>query len=194
MFTFKNLHKLVFSMKCHRKTIEQFYFKFNNVEFDCILDIGVRPFELMLGVKSYNFACVLKIERGYRTELPSDKYFELCKILHLTYKDNLFSSPFFLRQIDIHIPEECTDNLVNPSHLVPFRKDKLSNSDKADGFIFCGWLAHKGKNNGHARNFEKTEFLLGKDIANFCRINDISSKWTNDEKDSSRITKPPGMD
>lgn len=194
MYAFKNMYKLVASMRNHGKTIEQFYFKFNNVEFDCILDIGLAPFELMLGVKVYNFACVLKVERGYRVELPTNKYVELCRILHLSYKDDLFSSPFFLHQVDMHIPNECSNDLVNPSHLVPFRENKLSSSDRKEGYIFCGWLPHKGMNNGHARNFEKTELLLGKDIADFCRANDISSKWTANESEALAITRPPHMD
>lgn len=44
-----------------KKSIEQFEITYNNVTFDCVLDIGINPFELMIGVKRHNFACVFQL-------------------------------------------------------------------------------------------------------------------------------------
>ena len=43
---------------------------------------------------------------------------------------------------------------------------------------FKGWNDHI-KDHNKARNFEKTEFYFGKEIADYCRKNNISSLWTH---------------
>lgn len=57
-YGFKNLAPLCRSIGLQNKSIEQFEITYNNITFDCILDIGTNPFELMIGVKNYNFACI----------------------------------------------------------------------------------------------------------------------------------------
>lgn len=186
------MYALTSSMGKAHKSIEQFYITYNKVTFDCILDIGTTPFELMIGVKSYNFAYVLKVKPGFIVETPDSFYMKLIKILNLNYKENGFSTSRFLTYVDTHLPQKCSDVIVAPSHLVPFRKDKLSKRNQEEGYIFCGWQPHENRNNGHLseENASKTEALLGKEIADFCRKHDISSKWTTDVSKAVKLAKP----
>lgn len=191
-FKFNHMYALASSMGKSHQSIEQFYVKFNNIVFDCIFDVGTTPFELMIGAKANNFAYVLKIEKGFIVESPDSFYRQLAKILNLNFKDNGFSTSRFLSYIDANLPKVCSNKLVEPSHLVPFRKEKLSKKNREEGFIFCGWQPHECRNNGHLseENANKTEALLGKETANFCRKHDISSKWTNDVSKAMKLTKP----
>lgn len=180
IFQFYHLGPLCRSIRLNHKSMERFLISFNNVTFDCILNLDNQPFELMIGAIKHNFACIMHVMKGYQVELSELNYFELCKILNLTYSEDHFSSAKFMRFLDSHLPSEATPGLVDPSIVAYFRKDRLSKSDREEGFYFCGWLPHQGLNNGHAKNFDKTEALLGKIVADFCREHDISSKWTND--------------
>lgn len=179
-FKFKNLIVLYNEMKKNSKSLEQFQFTYNGVEFDCILDIDSKPFELMIGTVNHNFACILYIEKGFITHMSDDDYFNLCYILNLNYNEHHFSSFAFLKFVDDHIPPKCSKKIVPVRKLVPFRASQLNRNDREEGFIFCGWLTHKGNNNGHVRNLEKTEKFFGKQVAAYCKKNDISSKWTTD--------------
>ena len=189
-FIFYNLIRIKTQMEHNNRNLEQFNFTFNNVTFDCILDIDTLPYELMIGAARHNFACVLYIDQDYSTSMPEKYYYALCRILNLNYSRNHFTSFEFLKLIDSHLPKQCSDAPVPVEKVIPFRKNRLSQKDREEGFIFCGWLPHKDKNNGHARNFDKTEALLGKKAADYCRKNDISSKWTTDERLRTALKYP----
>ena len=189
-FKFYNFYQIMVQMKKNKRSLEQFKLTYNKVTFDCILDIDANPYELMIGATRHKFACILKIDSHYSTEMSKQLYLELCRILNLNYSRNHFTSFDFLRLIDSHLPKRCSEAPVPVEKVVPFRKNRLSPKDRKEGFIFCGWLSHKDKNNGHARNFAKTEALLGKQVAEYCRKNDISSKWTTDERLGCAIKYP----
>lgn len=189
-FKFKNLSGLYSDMKRNKKSLEEFTITYNNVEFDCILDVDSIPFELMIGAINHNFACILYIEIGFITEMSDKDYFALCDILNLNYNKHHFSSFAFLKFIDERSPHKCNNKIVPVRKLVPFRENKISKKDKAEGFIFCGWLTHKGNNNGHVKNIDKTEKFFGKQVAAYCKKNDISSKWTTDPSKQVRESYP----
>ena len=48
-FKFKNLKPICSSMRRNNKSLEQFHFIYNHIQFDCILDIDAEPFEMMIG-------------------------------------------------------------------------------------------------------------------------------------------------
>lgn len=189
-YKFKNLAPLCKSIRLQKKSIEQFEITYNNVTFDCVLDIGINPFELMIGVKRHNFACVLHIHPGYIVEMDDLNYHILCQILNLNYKDNHFTSFAFFTYLDDHVPAKASASLVDPIHLIPFRESSMSLEERKEGYIFAGWLSHEGKNNGHVRNDSKTEKLLGKTVADYCRKHDISSKWTTNPEKRVILTFP----
>lgn len=180
-FHFHKIYNLYYSMQNNKVSIEQFSFTYNNVCIDCILDISTKPFELMIGILNHSWACIIQLKKGFST-IPMDNkhYYELLRILRLEPSNYPFTSFRFFKIIDDNIPQFCSGKQVKPSSLAFYRRNRLTEDERKEGYIFCGWLTHEGKNNGHARNFNKTEQLLGKDIADFCREHDISSKWTTD--------------
>ena len=189
-FKFKNLKPICSSMRRNNKSLEQFHFIYNHIQFDCILDIDAEPFEMMIGTLNHNFACVLQIRNGFITEMSDEDYYNLQKILNLNFNENHFTSFAFLNFIDNHVPQESSPDIVPVENVLPFRAHRLTDRDREEGFIFCGWLQHKNKNNGHVRNLAKTEALLGKSIADYCEKNDISSKWTNNEAQQVSLSYP----
>lgn len=188
-YYFHNLKPFYSSMKENHKTLEYFSFKYH-CEFECLLDIGVSPFQLLVGISGISFAFILEIKPGFKTEMKSSDYFKLCDILDLNYKDNSFSSLTFLNIINSNIPSSSNAEFVSPEKIYSLRANTFSKEEKEEGFIFCGWLPHAEKNNGHVRNIPKTRKLLGSFVADFCEKNDISSKWTTDESKRIEITFP----
>lgn len=196
-FKLYNLKPLYRSMQSKNKSLEQFDITFNGVAFDCIIDIGTTPFELMIGANGFSFACILYIHRGYITEMSNSDYVNLCKVLQLNWNKNHFSSSVFLNYLDKHIPAVCTPIPVPTEKITPFRASRLTDKERTEGYIFAGWLTHKGKNNGHVRNINKTRLLLGSTVAAYCERNDISSKWTTNENMRQKLIFPweiPGDD
>ena len=189
-FRFQNLSPLCTSIRHNRKSIEQFEIVYNQVKFDCILDLDSNPFELMIGTHNHNFACILHLFPGFILDTNEIDFRKLCEILNLNYSENHFTSFAFLKYIDGHLPHHASPQLVDPKYFVHFKKSELSVSEQEEGFFFCGWLRHKGMNNGHVRNLHKTQVLLGKPVADFCEKHDISSKWTTDASKSTPLTFP----
>lgn len=180
-YKFKHMWPLCSSMAQNKKDMEQFQVTINDVVFDCILNIGPKPFELMVGAINYNFSCILYVKNHFITELSNADYYKICDILDLHYSTNHFTSSKFLEHIDKSLPRKASDKVVKPQDVARYKACTLSSSDREEGFIFCGWLRHEGQNNGHARNIEKTRALLGNRVADFCQEHDISSKWTTDK-------------
>lgn len=194
-FQFNHLHRLCQSIGKMKKSTEHFIITFKNVKFDCILNLDAEPYELMIGAWKYNFACILHIKRGYKVDIPELDYRKLRSILELDRNSaEPFSAMKFLLYLDQHLPKTASPNPVDPRYLAPYKDNELTQAQKEEGFIFCGWLQHQGLKNGHVTedNLQKTEVLLGKRIAAFCRKQDISSKWTTDSAKSVQLTFPEG--
>lgn len=189
-FKFYNLMPLCKSMRANNKSLEEFDFIFKDITFNCILDIDANPFEMMIGANGNNFACILYIRTGFITEMADADYTNLCRLLRLNWNKNHFSSFCFLNFLDKQIPSVSSPNPVPIEKVIPFRASKLTEGERAEGFVFAGWLTHKGKSNGHVRNINKTRQLLGDAVAEYCERNDISSKWTTDEARRQRLTFP----
>lgn len=77
------LKELTSNMRKSKKDIEQFYVSYNNIQFDVIYDISKSPFDLLIGAVGINWACILKIERGFTTQMGDKDFYELCRILNL---------------------------------------------------------------------------------------------------------------
>lgn len=192
-YTFQNLQPLCSSMGKSKKSLEVFSFTYK-LQFECLLDLAENPFQMLVGIPGANFAFVLKIEKGYKAKIEDSDYFRLCELLNLTYKNDQFSSFSFLKFVDSNIPKQCTPNLVPPEKILKFKEQSFSQKEREEGFIFCGWLPHKGRNNGHLNkdeNLPKTRKIFGTYVADFCERNDISSKWTIDETKRVIPTFPP---
>ena len=181
------------SMRSMDKDIEQFTVKYNGVSFDCILDIGTTPFELMIGSSANNFACILQVRAGFICSMPYADFCRLRDILHLhANSEQPFTSKKFLKYIGDHAPLQASFEMVKPAVLLPFRESRMSDANRREGFVFLRWLRHEGFNNGHvtAQNLEKTRLLLGAGASEFCREHDISSQWTTDPAKAGPLTRP----
>lgn len=192
-FKFNRLIPLYKDMRKNNVSIEQFYITYANVKFDIIIDIDSTPFQMMIGVIDKNFAFVLDIKNGFITEIPDNIYYELCKVLCLNYSKDHFSSFAFLSLINRRIPSYSSKEIVNPDHLLPFRKYTSNNIEDTLKTRFIGWNDHI-KDKRIAHNFAKTELYFGKTVANYCRTHNISSLWSLPNDNSKRdISFPPGM-
>lgn len=186
LYDFKPLFQ---SMRRNNISIEQYYVTYNNIKFDIIFDISNTPFELLLGAIQHNWGCVLKMERGFSVTMPDSVFYELCKILNLKPGKESLTSFKFLKFIASKAPAKSRCALVDPSHLIPFRKSNLKSSDEPDKVYFIGWNNHI-KDKRTARNFDKTEKLLGKVVADYCRRNNISSMWSANPGDAKPVYPP----
>lgn len=185
-FVFKsNLRSLYLDMKKVQKERESFSFEINHVVFDVIFLIDRSPFELLVGVRGHNLAFTLFVRKGFATSVSSQVYAEICRILQLNYADDHFSSFRFLQELDRQSPHRCTANSVEPHQIARFKK----NVPESEKIYFCGWNDHQ-KDGRKAQNFEKTEKWLGKEVADYCRKNNISSMWTDDPNGRVKYQKP----
>jgi len=191
-FKFYHLASLCKDIRKNNKSLEHFQVSYNQIVFDCVLDIDANPFEMMIGVLRLNFAFTLYIQKGYQTTMSYKDYIKLVNVLNLNASDNRFTSFHFLKSIDDQLPEKSSQLLVPIDVILNHRRNQMTNHDKQEGFVFSGWLTHEGKNNGHVReeNLNKTKLLLGTSIEKYCRKHDISSKWTTDIKNSSPLIFP----
>ena len=183
------LRQLTSNMRKAGKDIEQFNAKYANLNFDIIYDISNAPFELLIGALNANWACILKIEQGFRTKMSDDDFYALCNLLNLKPSKESLTSFKFLVNIASQAPEKCNTAIVDPSHLIPFRKNKIQKTDDPNKIYFSGWNNHL-KDKRKAHNFEKTELFFGKKVADFCRTHNISSMWTDKIKDSKKPNHP----
>lgn len=180
------------SMRSANKDMERFVFTFNNVEFDAIVSIDETPFELLVGATHRNWACTMKILPGYIINMDDRDFFDLCYLLNLKPGKESFLSSHFLAHIARHCPAQCSSELVNPKYLVKYRGRRVNAAEEPEKTVFLCWDEHKdGK---RARNFDKTQKYFGKRVADFCRRNNISSKWTTPDKANypNHVDEPPG--
>ena len=152
-------------------------FSFNyKVRFDVVVSIVNDGFELLIGLHSINKGLLIKVSSDYVAELRADDYFNLCHWLNLSYKNGGFTSNMFLNLLSSKMPDKYSGYKFSYEDMVPYLKCKPV--DEAEKIYFKGWNDHI-KDHNKARNFEKTEFYFGKEIADYCRKNNISSLWTH---------------
>lgn len=119
--------------------------------------------------------------------MNSKDYNDLCRILNLNWRKDHFNSALFLRLLSENSPRQSTRQGVDYTELrryLPYR-----HVDEEDKIYFCGWNDHQ-KDRRQARNFDKTEFFLGKAVAEYCRENNISSLWSDIPRDERQLTNP----
>lgn len=174
------LSELISDMAKNKQDIDHYSFVYSHIIFDVVIDISVIPFELMIAAKGYNWSVILTMEKGYSVSLTNDDYYNLRNIMNLQVNPEPLTSFKFLKYLAVHAPKHCSHKLVNPKYIMPFRKYKITPSDDPEKIVFIGWNDHR-KDGKMARNFKKTELFLGKQCADYCRRNNISSLWTTPE-------------
>ncbi len=178
---------LTTDMKLNNIEKEHYQFKYNGFMFDVILSFVADGYEILVAIHTHNWGCVLKMNNNFHIEMQDNDYYALRKILHLDWNNDHFSSSAFLRLLSEQAPHSSNRRGVDYKELrnyLPYRQ-----VDERYKIYFNGWNDHI-KDNRKAHNFDKTEFYLGKKIADYCREHNISSRWKDVPKDEKRLTNP----
>ncbi len=171
--TLTKLKSLANDMKRNHVDKDRFSFDYKT-RFDVIISVVNDGFELLIGLHKINKGLLIKVSPDYVAELKDEAYFNLCHWLNLSYKKEGFTSNKFLILLSEKIPRNYSGYKYTYEDMIPYLKCKPIN--EAEKIYFKGWNNHI-KDHNKARNFEKTEFYFGKEIADYCRKNNISSLW-----------------
>lgn len=154
-----------------------------------IVELDKDPFELLVGAVHYNWACIMKCEKGFRITMEDADFYALRKLLQLESSSEKFTSSAFIRYMATHCPTHYSGTLVDPEYIARHsqkcRHSRTAGDD--DKTVFIGWNDHI-KDGRTAQNFEKTRKYFGKMIADHCKEHNISSMWTT--PDMARERKP----
>ncbi len=186
------LSTLYYAMKRENRTMEQFRFKLKQTCFDIIFVIDTVPFQLLVGIKTYNFFFTVPVDYGFKVGAIDDgTFYALRSLLNFSKTGEKFTSLRFLKEVDNHAPSNVARRPVQPHELFAMMPpEKRRKVEEADKIYFVRWDYHL--NDGRkARNFEKTLLMTGsQEIADFCRAHNISSVWT-DRAEEGRAFTPP---
>lgn len=178
---------LINDMNANHIEKEHYCFDYNRFRFDVVFSIMNICYEILVAIHTENWGCVLSMNKNYFVEMNSKDYNDLCRILNLNWRKDHFNSALFLRLLSENSPRQSTRQGVDYTELrryLPYR-----HVDEEDKIYFCGWNDHQ-KDRRQARNFDKTEFFLGKAVAEYCRENNISSLWSDIPRDERQLTNP----
>jgi hypothetical protein len=158
-----------------------------------IMGTGDEPWELLLGAIGTDFAITLLVQRGFlvEAELPNPDYRALCRALQLNFdQNNHFKPTDFFADLNRNIPQsvDLATGHVQPHHVLAYRKDV----DEADKKFFCGWKDNTLTDEQVSEpNLKKTLEAFKQRIYEFCRRQNISSRWTADQRYAQDYSEPP---
>lgn len=178
MFKFTALESLHNNMKLNDMERVVFPFRYNEKGFSCIFITDILSYRLYLstlGDKPTTFE--LKINNKYETSSYMEEYNKLIEYLEIKYDPNhKFKPNDFFRSLNSKIPENCNNKpnykdviLIAASHREIEEPNKI---------YFCGWKNNIVRNVTDG-NLEKTRSAFGDELAELCRIKNISSCWTD---------------
>lgn len=182
MFKFTALESLHNNMKLNDMERVIFQFRYNEKGFSCIFITDILPYRLYLstlGDKPTTFE--LKINNKYETSSYMEEYNKLIEYLEIKYDPNhKFKPNDFFRSLNSKIPENCNNKpnykdviLIAASHREIEEPNKI---------YFCGWKNNIVRNVTDG-NLEKTRSAFGDELAELCKKKNISSRWTDIDKD-----------
>ena len=141
----------------------------------------------MGSVNGDRWATVIKVENGFMASMNDADFYSLCRLLNLNPGKEVFTSEIFLKHIANSSPKHVAPERIPPHELIDIYPGIREQIDEADKVYFVRW-APQGDNK--ARNFAKTEKLVGRVAADFCRKHNISSCWTDDPAKAKPLTLP----
>ena len=124
-YYFPEIAPLYRTMRASDVDIDRFSFAFAGAKFDVVFAINRKPFELMFGCVGHgkcNF--ILTMEKGYMLSPISDEVFEtLCRVLHLSYRGDRFTSYKFLQHVASKVPQKYSGHKIQPHEVAQVRND-----------------------------------------------------------------------
>ena len=194
---YKEFKNLILDMKEKNIDLQRFDVPFSKYKFDCVLSVSGNEPKLLIGLVERNWSCILVFDTSYRIKMEYSDYRALLNLLDFSYSSSgnteRFTSGKFLSQIARRAPKNCKIQVPNTKLMSFFYREYVPENQEPEKTVFLGWKTYApgGKK---ARNFEKTELYHGKDVADYCRENNISSVWTTEDKENERCVDcfPPG--
>lgn len=184
--TFPNLQSLIYDMDQNHVEKDQFSFTYK-LTFDVIVAIVENGYELLISLRETNFGFVVPVNERFIASIKPKDYFKLCDHLNLTSSKDHFTSNVFLRLLSSKIPCKYSGRIITYRDMIPYCKCKQV--EESEKIYFKGWNLHIADKR-QAQNFSKTEFYFGKEVADYCRKNNISSIWTDDPKYQKEYYRP----
>ena len=168
---------------------EAFDFTINGVTLKSIFLIDRKPFELIVGVVGTQFGFIVKLYKGFTAEWLNDADLrELRRLLNLKKSGDQFTSFKLFWKSDAHAPTKCSRQKVSFRDIAYYKR----NVPEADKIFFRGWMHHRADGKT-VRNVEKTRMMMGDQIADFCEKNNISSMWSDKQRDAKPFQPPPSF-
>ena len=121
--TFTTLKNLVNQMKENNVDKDKFSFVYK-VKFDVIVAIVHEGYELLVGLHTVNYGFVVKVNQNFVAELKEDDYYNLCKYLNLSFRNDGFTSNVFLKLLSSKIPDHYSGYKYSYKDMIPFLKCK----------------------------------------------------------------------
>ena len=109
-------------------------------------------------------------------------------LLNLKKSGDQFTSFKLFWKIDAHAPTKCSRQKVSFRDIAYYKR----NVPEADKIFFRGWMHHRADGKT-VRNVEKTRMMMGDQIADFCEKNNISSMWSDKQRDAKPFQPPPSF-
>ena len=184
------LRPLISNMRKNDIFIEHYSFSYNRHLFDVVISVKATGYEILVGVHKVQWGCVLLMNEKLEVNMSDKDFYSLRNILDLNYSKEGFTSFKFLLLLSKSAPKKSACTKVDPSILRSFTKYRPV--DENDKIYFIGWNTHM-KDKRKARNFDKTEFFFGKDVADYCRVHNISSLWTSDPAEERSYSNPSNL-
>lgn len=179
---------LLSDMSKNKAIIDKFKFSYNEVEFEVIILTDHTPFQLLFGILDKNFSFILELRSGYQlSNLTNEDFFALCRILNLKPGKETFTSFKFLKFFANCVPLRFSKKSVQPHEIAWYKAKYVPESEK---IYFCGWRTYSQDSLYSAKNFEKTKEFLGESVYQFCKENNISSRWTDEPSKQKNYYSP----
>lgn len=175
------LELLYNSMTSQGITRCRFSYRLRHLQFSIIFLADYDPMELLFGCHAENIfftSRVWKKNFALNTYL-GDAYLPLVRALGLKPDpSNPYSPKAFFEEFNKHIPGTTTPRAVPTQREIAENSKDIEDSEK---IYFFGWIMHDGKTSKpRVENLEKTKRICGIQIYEVCKLNLISSRWTED--------------
>lgn len=181
------LELLVADMERNNAKKDNFPLQYAKYNFDVVVSIISGGYQLLVGVLILNLAIIVNVNKNFVAELTDDAYRTLRDTLRLFPNKDHFTSDVFLKVLSSNIPEKYSGRNCSHTDMTFFANAlRVEDSDK---IYFKGWNDHV-KDGRRAQNFDKTELFFGKEVANYCRQNNISSMWTDKPGEENKYQDP----